>query len=414
MLGQKPIIHRPMPDVKRFTSRKIDIPANRNSLEQKLRDWIQQVLDYIGQNAPIEGVSPASYLTATADGIETMMYAPPGMSFGARNVYAEFVWGRRPDGRWFIRHVKFALDLSKAALREVERRQLKERLLDKAESKNAQNFHARQTLFPAEQYIHTWHDEIRQGRIRLEALIEYIYERAKEEASMPENWVRPKDIALAFVADGANLAVKSVKGTQKMVGIYETAGKEAAVEGERVYSSAAGGIGRSGEIARESAAHAIMSQGERAREAAAALHRSVKGAHKLETVWEVEHKAHVGLEAYEAYEETEREGPVFQKSRVDTVADIVVDAATLIPGAGGLVKMFAGMFLEIGLANYAGIVAKIRGRIYSCFVGGFITGITLAPSSPLTHERDKKYYDLGVQKGLRLAPKISFNTKSRY
>ena len=56
----------------------------------------------------------------------------------------------------------------------------------------------------------------------------------------------------------------------------------------------------------------------------------------------------------------------------------------------------------------AGIVARIRGRIYSCFVGGFITGITLAPASPLKHERDKKYYDLGVQKGLLLGPKPSF------
>ena len=417
MLGptiSKSMIRRPMPDVKRFTSRKIDIPANRNSLELKLRDWIQQVLDYIGQNAPIEGVSPASYLAANADGIETLMYAPAGMSLGAAtpNVYAEFVWGRRPDGRWYIRHIKFAPNLSQAALREAERRRVKDRLLGKAEAQNAQHFHARQAFFPAEQYVNTWEDEIRQGSSRLKFLIEDIYERAKEEASMPENWVRPKDIALAFISDGANLAVKSVKGTQKMASIYKTAGEEAAAKGERVYSSAAGGIGRSGEIARERAAHAIMKQGEEAREAAAALHRSVERAHKLETVWELEHKAHVGgeavKEAYEAYHETEREGPVFQKSRVDAVADIAVDAATLIPGAGGFVKMFAGMFIDIGLANYAGVVAKIRGRIYSCFVGGFITGITLAPGSTLKHERDKKYYDLGVQKGLRLGSKVSF------
>ena len=237
LIMSKPMLRRPMPDVKHFTSRKIQIPANRNSLEPKLRDWVQQALDYIGQNAPIDGVSPASYLTATADGIDTIMYAPAGMSLGGTNVYAEFVWGRRPDGHWYIRHVKFSPNLSQAALNEGERRRLKDRLLDKAEIKNAQHFHARQRLFPAEQYIHTWQDEIRQGSHHLGYLIEDIYERAKEEASMPENWITPGEMGLAFAGDAANLATKGIKATAKMGKMYETAGEDAVQAGRRVISS---------------------------------------------------------------------------------------------------------------------------------------------------------------------------------
>jgi hypothetical protein len=408
----KPKIHRQMPDVKRFTSRMIAIPANRNSLEQKLREWIKQVLDYIGQNAPIEGIRPENHLTATADGIETMMYAPV-MSLDATNVYAEFVWGRRPDGRWYIRHVKFSLHLSQAQLTEAERRRLKDRLLDKAESDNARHFHARQTLFPAEQYIHTWHDEIRQGSTHLKYLIEDIYERAKEEASMPENWIGPFEMGFAFLGDAGNLAVKGVKSTQKMAGIYEAAGKDAVTTGRRVITSGSERVEfafAQGPASPQSAARGLgmMSEGEEIARTAEHLSESVERAERLGKFWEKEHKAHIVYESGKQLNDEGEEGAVFKKSRADKIADIAVDVATLIPGAGGLVKMFAGMFIEMGLANYAGIVAKIRGRIYSCFVGGFITGIALAPGSPLKHERDKKYYDLGVQKGLRLGPKVSF------
>ena len=74
-----------------------------------------------------------------------------------------------------------AMELSQAALKETQKRQLKDRLLDEAQSKTAQHFHARQTLFPAEQYIHTWHDEIKQGEKHLEALIDEIYAGAGKD-----------------------------------------------------------------------------------------------------------------------------------------------------------------------------------------------------------------------------------------
>jgi hypothetical protein len=403
-----------MPDVRRFTSRKIDIPTNRDALEQTLREWILQLLSYIGQNAPIEGVSPASYLTANADGIDIIMHAPAGMSLGPRDVYADFVWGRTPNGRWYIRHVKFALHLSQAALNEAERSRLKDRLLDKAESRNAQHFHARKILFPAEKYVHTYEDEIRHGSTHLEHLIEEIYERAKEEASMPENWVKNWEIGLAFAGDALNLAAKSVKATAKMGKIYETAGEDAVRSGKRVISSGSSRVEftyAAGPASPQSAARGLgmMSEGEEIANTGREITETAEYWEKYASKWHKLHGAHVAYEVgKEIKEQFDDKEEMFKKSGFDAAADIAVDVASFIPGAGGLVKMFAGMFIDIGLANYAGIVAKIRGRIYSCFVGGFITGITLAPASPLKHERDKKYYDLGVQRALNLGAKVSF------
>src|SRR5437763_13290986 len=146
------VMKRAMPDVRRFASRNIGIPANRKQLEFKLLDWLQETLDYIGQNHPIQGVRPATYLVSKADGIDLLLkagqYAPPTMALGeggkpaGRTVYASFVWGVRPDGNWYIQHVKFSLHLSQAELNVMEKRALKERLLDKAETENARHFHA--------------------------------------------------------------------------------------------------------------------------------------------------------------------------------------------------------------------------------------------------------------------------------
>ncbi len=353
--------NRPKPDIKRFSSRKIDIPATRDPLEMKLLDWIQQILDYIGQNAPIDGVHPATYLIANADGIDMLMYAPTSMQVGPRTVYADFVWGRRPDGRWFIRHVKFGLHLSQAQVKEAERRALKDRLLDKAETENASHFHARQTVFPAEQYIHTWHDEIAHGNVHIKALVGDIYEQAKAEASIPENWVKPEDMALSFAGDGVSALGKMAKGGEI---VKEAEGVEHLAE-----------------------VHEKVDQGKRV----------IDGYKTLKEYKELDK------------EEEADEKPIFKKSKADIYADLGVELVSQIPGAGGFVKMIAGMFVDIGLANYAGIVAGIRARIYSCFVGGFVSGITLVGDNPnFKRKRDKKYYELGLSQGLKLAPRISF------
>lgn len=44
------------------------------------------MLNYIGQSGPIEGLTPASYLIATADGLDLILAAPPSLKMGPRAV----------------------------------------------------------------------------------------------------------------------------------------------------------------------------------------------------------------------------------------------------------------------------------------------------------------------------------------
>jgi hypothetical protein len=379
---------RPKPDVGRFSARRIDIPSTREKLEFKLLDWMQDVLDYIGQSAPIEGLHPANYLVAQADGIDLIMHAPATMALSKGNektVYADFVWGRRASGHWFIRHAKFGLNMSQAEVTEAERRALKDRLLDKAETENATHLHARAVVFPAEDYIHTYHDEIMRGYNHLKSLMEEIYEEAKKEASMPENWIKGYDIAGAFAGDIGSMAERGVKATQKMGDIYKGAGL---LDDPEIYEK-----GR--EMAEEvERAEKLLKAKERVEQATQAYDLAGEKRKEFE----------------EASKEEDGEGrPVFRKSKADVYADLGLEIVSQIPGVGGLTKSFAWMFIEIGLANYAGVVAGIRARVYSCFVAGFIVGLTLAPDVvTLKNKRDKKYYEWGLQKALHFSRPVSF------
>jgi len=216
----KPIAHE-QPDVKRYSTRAIKIPPLKRDLEFQLVAWVKEVVDYIGQNAPMEGgLKPENYLVATADGIDLMMYAPTPMASSngsvARTVYATFVWGRRSYGNWYIRHVKFGLNLSRAELTEAEKRELKDRLTDQAETRNMLQFHRREAVFPAEQYVGSWHNEIAIGNRHVDALIDHMYEYGKKEASMPENPYTPQDIALGLVGGGVKRAKDATERTKKL------------------------------------------------------------------------------------------------------------------------------------------------------------------------------------------------------
>jgi hypothetical protein len=378
---------RPKPDVRRFSSRRIDIPPTSQQLEFKLLDWMQDVLDYIGQSAPIENLDPADYLVAQADGIDVIMHAPTSMAVSSRNertIYADFVWGRRSSGHWFIRHVKFGLNLGHAQVTEAERRALKDRLQDQAEAENATHFHNREIAFPAEDYIHSWHDEISCGYNHLKHLMDDIYEEAKKEASMPENWIHWYDIAGGFAGDIGSVAERGIKATKKMGDVYKRAGL---VDDPEIYEKGMEMV--------DEAEHA---------------EKYVKAKEKVEQATQAYGLSKTRKEFEEADKEDDGEDkPVFRKSKADLYADLGVELVSQIPGMGGLTKLFAGMFIEIGLSNYAGVVAGIRARIYSCFVAGYITGITLVPDSmTLKNKRDKKYYQLGFQRAAHYTKRVSF------
>lgn len=383
-------VSRPKPDVKRFSMRKIDLPPTLDDLKFKLFDWVQEVLGYIGQDERMEGVQAVTYLLANADGLDELMVASRGgMKLGPRQVFANFDWGRRENGRWYIRHIKFGTSLSHAEITAEQKRALKERLMDKAEDESASHFHARQVVFPAENYVHSWEKQIHPGEVHVNSLIGEIYEAAQAEAKMPENWVKPEDMAIALASSGVKV-VKSGAEATKAYGetVYEIGRTEKALDAaDRVEMVAAGA------------------------ETVRKAERTAKYAEAYETV-----------EAYKGYADKynemkelgkkEEEKPVFRKSRLDLGADVAVELVSSLPVVGGFVKLFAGMFIDIGLANYASVVAGIRARIYTCFVAGFISSLTLVGKEPqLKRERDRKYYEFGARRGVQMPQLASFQTQ---
>jgi hypothetical protein len=261
---------------------------------------------------------------------------------------------------------------------QAEKRDLKDRLIDKAETENSTHFHSRQIVFPAENYIRTWHDEITRGNGHLKGLIEEIYDDAREEASMPQNWVTPDAMAMSFASDGVAAVGKGVKTAKELGDTYKEVG--------RVRE----GVG-------------LVENAERTEKYVNAYEKVEQGQRVVE-----------GAKTFAEYKELDKEEeegetkPVFKKSKADIYTELGVELVSQIPGVGGMVKMFAGMFIEIGLSNYSGVVAGIRARIYACFVGGFITGLTLVGDSTLTNKRDKKYYELGLKRGVGMSPTVSF------
>lgn len=385
----KPVSH-PKPDVKRFSMRKIDLPPTLDDLKFKLFDWVQEVLDYIGQDERMEGVQPVTYLLANADGLDELMVASRGgMSLGPRQVFANFDWGRRENGRWYIRHIKFGTSLSRAEITAEQKRALKERLMEKAEDESASHFHARQVVFPAENYVHSWVTQIDPGEVHVNSLMGEIYEAAQAEAKIPQNWIRGRDLALAGAGDAVKLA-KGAAGASKAYGetVYEIGRTEKALDAaDRVEMVASGA------------------------ETARKAERTAKYAEAYEKAEQYKGYA----DKYDAMKELGKKEdgePVFRKSRLDVAADVGVELLSTIPGAGGFVKLFAGMFIEIGLSNYAGVVAGIRARVYACFVGGFIGSLTLMGKEPhLRSERDRKYYELGARRGVQMPQLASFQTQ---
>ena len=362
------VMKRAMPDVKKFSSRNMNIPSSRNQLEFKLLDWIQEVLTYIGQNQRINGALPANFLVSNADGIDLLLkaaqYAPTTMALdeggktAGRNVYANFLWGVRADGHWYVKHVKFALVLSQTELSVMEQRALKDRLLDRAETENAKHFHAREYAFPAELYLHTWQDEMLPGNNLVRSIDETVYGWARKEASFPENPFKPWDIALGFIP-GSKWAKKwghGVERAEKMAEKYE--------EVEEVK----------------------------------------KAYDRGETAMKLAEKGKGGEDKNGVYEETK--GDIVAKQVVDEGADAAGD---VVPGAGGLVKMFAGMLCDIGIANMAGEIARIRGRVYACFTGGFVSSLTLVGGTPPPPNKlDNEYFEKGISMAKTLNKRASF------
>ncbi len=380
-------VSRPQPEITRWKRR--DMEINLANLEFDLRAWMQEVTDYIGQNAGMDGVSPASYLVSTAEGVDVLRYAPPAMATRNGNktqvlhtVFATLYWGQNQNGYWFIRHVAFALTKSEDAA--ARKAQYQQHLKDKAQDDYDSKFHAREAVFKAEEHVQTWQTDYHTGETRLKALMEQVAEWAKKEGSMPENPYTWSDIALSFGSAGVTKIASRAEKVEALAKMYKSAG-----------------------IATKEAKETIE------------LAEELKRTKKLADAYDKIDKAKTEIERAKAIQEMYdgQEGnlknPKYDISRTDQLIDLGIDVAsevldTLIPGAAGIVKMFAGMMWEMAHASQTKTVTRIRARVYTAFVGGFIEGLTLVGSSELKNPKDKEYYDKGYSRASKLTEQVSF------
>lgn len=222
----------PKPDLSRFSNRQIAISSDRNKVELDLAMWLAEVVRNT-RNPPTVGVHREIELLGTAhDSIDVMLQATTmATGNGKQTVHAAFTWGRLPDGHWFVRAVDFSLSLSQLQLRQAQQRALKARLYDKAETENAHHVHLRQSVFPAEDHVHSWHDDINNGQDLIDAEIERVHEHAKKDAAAIENPVGAVDMALDMTGLGVGAAKGASEGAERLGSVYEALDKGRTAKG---------------------------------------------------------------------------------------------------------------------------------------------------------------------------------------
>ncbi|MCU1273377.1 MAG: hypothetical protein JWO48_808 [Bryobacterales bacterium] len=335
------------------------IPSSRQNFEFMLVDWMKEVVRVTHNPLGPHGVAPEMALVATAAGIDEIMHASPSMALGGggkRTVYAQFLWGGLANGAWYIRGVSFSVSSSQQEMSLAHQRALKEKLLDKAEIENASHVHIKQQVFPTENYVASWREDIEKGdRIIHDYVIPRAYDHAKEEAYLAENPVTPKDLALDM-AGGAVKAGKAIEATERVEKLAKV------YEGIEKFKSG-------------------VETGDKLREAAS--------------------------------EETDRRpgAEMWKRTRGDVILDAGIDLASNIPVAGHFVKLFAGWTFDIAIANQSGRITKIRSRAYIFFVGGFLEALTYFNSVHPTTAFDKKFYGLGFNIAKSFSADASFRAQ---
>jgi hypothetical protein len=342
----------------------MEISTNRRNLEWDLHEWMADVVRQTKQ-PPESGSRPETILLATAqDSIDVLMQAAPtSMALGGpsrkQTVHAQFVWGRFPDGSWYVRAVSFGVDVGAAQLQLARQRVIKQRALDKAETQNAQHMHLRQFVFPVESHVETWTQEIDHGKTIILSAIDRAHEHAKEDAKTLQNPVTPVDMALDMVGAGVKHLKGEIPGGKKLEKMAEELGHDQRwiYEAENLPQI----------LAEERGA----------------------GARHLADLYEGIDYAIGGGKVVKAMREDE-------KSPGDKLLESGLELSGHIPGAGPFVKTIAGMMFDIAISSDASRVTKLRSRCYVYFVAGYIHKLALTDTGVPGRKLDKKYFDLGT------------------
>ncbi len=280
-----------------------------------------------------------------------------------RTFYAYFDLGAMPEGSRHVWHATFFNSQSEFQKYMQERGpmewhpeyyddQLRKRMEEekKAEAASANTLKAR--AFKWQLHQDQPDLDIAAGQTVMEVEMNTAHEYAQRAAAIPENFYTPKDMikdALMF-------------GVGKAVGMGVEAGKvREGVEKGYEYTE--------------------------------------KGTDVVSSLKEENDKIHESKEAKESKNVLVQSSySVYHKTRADAAAEQAVDMLSMIPGGGTFVKMFAGMFMEVGVANYAGKVTKIRIRAYTWFTTGCILGLTGADTERPKEAFDNIFYNLAFNR----------------
>jgi hypothetical protein len=362
-----PPIHHRKPDLGPFQTRQIMCPAGgvitESTLTPQLTHWMADVLNSTRHPHTIT----AKYLVDNASGIDDLLEAPVMMALGGgkttRTFYAYFDLGTMPEGSRHVWHVTFFINQSEFQKYMQDRGpmawhpeyyddQLRVRMEEekKAEATSANTLKAR--AFKWQLHQDQPNLDISAGQTVIDVEMDAAHEYALKAAAMPENFYTPKDmikdVAMLGVGKAVDMGVKADKAREGFGQAYEWTDRVTGV---------AGGLKEERDKIRESK--------------------------------EAEESKDVLVQSQYS---------VFHKSRADAAAEQAVDVLSMIPGGGKFVKMFAGMFMEIGIANYAGKVTKIRIRAYTWFTTGCILGLTGADTEHPKEAFDNIFYSLGFNR----------------
>jgi len=356
-----PIMHR-KPNLSRLMKRQIMFPAvggmSRSALEAQLTRWMADVLNVTRHPYKIT----AKYLVNTSDGMDSLLEDAPSMHLGGGSVahtfHAHFDLGALPQGDWFVRHVTFMTqeDFEKyqseqgptewnPELYDDDKTRQQKKIKKEFDDKYANSAKAR--AFKWQLHLDDPFGDISTGNGYIDTVINMGHDLAQQAAALPENFYTRGDMAKDVLMMGAgklvDAGVKAEKAREGFKKAYDAA------------DHVADGVSSTKEERDK------IRESEDAGESKDILTQSQYG--------------------------------VSHKTRADAWGEQAVDIVSWVPVGGQFVKMFAGMFMEVGIANYAGKVTRIRIRAYTWYATGCILGLTGVDNEHPTEKFDKLFYD---------------------
>jgi|GEM_PF-1300088 len=317
------------------------------------REFAEEIVNWI---AGFVSRSRATHLVVSASGFEDIMrhieHAPTTMAVpgaGAARVWrvhVEFFWGRTPDRQWWVRGIGLHIKDSMNNIMVADKRAERERLEDEYERRNLKAApSARKLWFEVEKYSADFDHDLINGKQIVQILIDKVYEVAKEVAKMPVNPIGPDP------NDPMSILTETFKA-----GVGATIG-------------------------------ALKELGVTARHGFEVAHQG----------------AELGDKVYGRFKDGDA---------IKGVVDLIEIGLSLSSVAGPFAPMVSaiiGSFIEIGIANMAGPVTRVRSHMYVCYVGGVLNEIIHQTAIKPTRPGDEVMFKFGAKQAARIGPAQRYN-----